>query len=75
MSKNIVSAEGGWMGKRAGWGCGGGGVQRRVFGVEAMEDWEGGTEAFHWRETAATTAETSQNSSYILAQSLGLPED
>lgn len=40
-----------------------------------MEDREGGTEASHWGETAATAAETYQNSSYILAQSLGLPED
>ena len=28
-----------------------------------------------WGETAATTAETYQNSSYILAQSPSLPED
>lgn len=44
-------------------------------GVEAMEDQEGGMGAFLWGATAATTAETYQNSSYILAQSLSLPED
>lgn len=44
-------------------------------GVEAVEDREGGMGAFLWGATAATTAETYQNSSYILAQSLSLPED
>lgn len=64
MSKNIVSAEGGWMGKRV-WG--GSGVSVCSW---SRGRWDGG-----WEETAATTAETYQNSSYILAQSLGLPED
>lgn len=49
-----------------GWVSGPGGL----FAHEAMEEQEGGMGAFHWGETAATTAETYQNSSYILAQSL-----
>lgn len=36
MSKNIVSAEGGWMGKRVGEG-GGSGEGGGVFAVEAMK--------------------------------------
>lgn len=36
---------------------------------------KGGGEHACRGETAATAAETYQNSSYILAQSLGLPED
>lgn len=47
----------------------------RMNGVEAMEDQEGGMGVFLWGATAATTAETYQNSSYILAQSVSLPED
>lgn len=73
MSKNIVSALAGWMGKWA--GGSGGGVQGWVFAVEAMDVHGGGMGVFHQGETTATTAETYQNSSYILAQSLGLPED